>query len=136
MGNHIEAKKIFRLFGGDKYFEGEVSDIGFKLSRIISYRNSFLPIIKGSFEESASGLKINISMSMHPFVNAFMLIWFGGVGIGFFATIFSFLKSPTDFHSAFFVPAGMLLFGWGLVSIGFWSEARKAKEKLKTILND
>ena len=137
MMKYVEPKKMFRFFrGGSKYFEGDVSDSGFKLTRIISYRNSFLPIIKGSFEERASGLKVDVSMSMHPFVIAFMLFWFGGVGIGFITMLFSFIKSPTNFHPASLIPAGMLLFGWVLVSVGFWPEARKAKEKLNEILNN
>lgn len=137
MMKHAEPKKWLRLFSAEcKFFQGECSDSGFKLSRIISYRNSFLPIINGKFEEGVNGMKINISISLHPLVIAFMLLWFVGLGMTCLGLLFNFITSPTNSRPAFVVPVGFLLFGWGLMWIGFWPEVRKAKEKLNLIFKN
>jgi hypothetical protein len=47
-------------------FEGDLSPREFKISRIISYRNSCLPVIRGRFEPSATGTRVVIEMKMHP----------------------------------------------------------------------
>src|ERR1700733_10296347 len=55
------------LFTSDGFeFEGDVSPQGFNISRIISYRNSCIPVIQGRFEPSATGTRIVIEMNMHP----------------------------------------------------------------------
>src|ERR1700722_1703335 len=44
-----------RRFSSGFEFEGDVSPREFSISRIISYRNSCIPMIQGRFESSASG---------------------------------------------------------------------------------
>ena len=47
-------------------FEGDISPQQFKITRIISYRNSCLPVIRGRFEPTQAGTRIVIDMKMHP----------------------------------------------------------------------
>jgi hypothetical protein len=59
---------LVRAFSSRKgfKFEGSVSPQEFRISRIISYRNSCIPIISGRFEPSGAGTRIVIEMKMHP----------------------------------------------------------------------
>ena len=53
-----EPKQLIRIgsiFGRHKEYEGTINENSFEISRIISYRNSFLPRIKGEIEESKAG---------------------------------------------------------------------------------
>jgi len=128
----IEPKKLFRMSSSSNHkpFQGEITQDGFKITRIIHYRNSFLPIITGRFLPGNPGLKVEIRMGLHPFVIAFMSIWFGGVGL--FCTL-ELVFGEADL----WMPMGMVLFGIALVSGGFWFEAKKQKpmliEMFKTI---
>jgi WD40 repeat protein len=57
-------------------YEGKLSDNGFEIHRIIHYRNSFLPIIRGRFEPLPEGTKVRITMGLHPLVMGFLAFWF------------------------------------------------------------
>lgn len=59
---------------GDSEFIGKVGVSEFKIVRNIAYRNSFIPIIKGSIEGSGDGAKIHIYMRMNPVVSVFFAI--------------------------------------------------------------
>src|SRR6202012_905244 len=68
------------------YFSGYVVNGTFEFKRIINYRNSFLPRIKGSTESWISGGRVHVKMKMHIAVTIFMCIWlsfalFGGIEI-------------------------------------------------------
>ncbi len=126
----------FGLFslGQHKPYQGEVSPNRFKISRVIYYRNSFLPIIKGELKADLGGTRLDIKMSLHPFVIVFMAIWFGGVGLGAMATIFGALSTLiqegiTSLPSLFplGIPWGMFIFGYLLVMGFFKFEAAKSK---------
>ncbi|OPY65440.1 MAG: hypothetical protein A4E63_02972 [Syntrophorhabdus sp. PtaU1.Bin050] len=123
-----------KILTGHKIFEGKVSWEGFKITRIIHYRNSFLPIVQGRFRQEEPGISISVRMYLHPFVIAFMCLWFGGIGFG----ICMMGKGIASGHAAFtpflLIPFGMLFLGWMMVSGGFRSEAKKAKVSLNDIL--
>lgn len=78
----IEPERAFR-FGlfqrrETKPYQGKVVGNSFNISRIISYRNSFLPRISGSIETTFSGSLIRVKMRPHVAVIVFMCIW-GGI---------------------------------------------------------
>ncbi len=126
----VEPRKLFRLSSKHAIFQGELLCNGFKISRIIHYRNSFLPIINGTIRASHSGFIISINMRLHRFVMAFMCFWFGGVSIGMLTAIMGLLSGKTHSSLILLIPFGMLVFGWALVSGGFWFEAKKQKRLL------
>ncbi|MBK4732957.1 hypothetical protein JJD41_24270 [Oxynema sp. CENA135] len=143
----VEPPKTFRWRWGnpDKPYQGEIGDRSFKISRIIHYRNSFLPIIDGRIEPNENGSKISINMKLHPFVMIFMLVWLSMVGqvpaiflMGILFALFTDQKEPIplDLESYLFllIPLGMFVFGCGLPLIGFWPEARKSKTFLIDLL--
>lgn len=55
-----------------KFFLGKVKDGKFQISRIINYRNSFLPIFKGTVTDSENGTVIYVNIGLHPFVKSFV----------------------------------------------------------------
>src|SRR5712671_2639644 len=79
---NVEPKTLFRSSSNHTTFQGDLMRDAFKISRIIHYRNSFLPIIHGTCRPGHHGTTVAVKMRLHPFVMAFMCFWFGGVGIG------------------------------------------------------
>ena len=59
-------------------FLGKVHDRDFKIRRIIGYRNSFLPIIRGTVvQKPGGGSHVRLVMALHLAIAAFMIGWFG-----------------------------------------------------------
>jgi len=109
----------------------------FEVQRNISYRNSFLPLIKGTVEvpggvaalgQADTGSLVRLTMRMQLLVSLFMLVWLGGVGLGCLAVSFSW-PGPVGL-----IPFGMLAAGSLMVSLGFWIEANKAEAFFKALL--
>ena len=126
----VEPKRLFRFGGGAQPFEGVVGDGAFDVRRIIGYRNSFLPQIRGTISAAAEGSRISITMSLHPLVLGFMIVWLGGVGAGCFAMLMHVIQKGGTLLQVV-APAGMLAFGWLLSAGGFTFEARKAAALLE-----
>lgn len=131
----VEPRKAIRwnINNYGKPYEGEVGDHSFEINRIINYRNSFLPIIKGRIYPEGMGSKIDIKMAMHPFVIVFMSIWLGIVGnIWILAAIATIAEGK--FESSILAASGMLLVGLLLPLIGFKPEASSSKQFLIDLL--
>lgn len=119
------------IFGNSSHkpYEGSINGNSFSITRIIGYRNSFLPRINGVIEKDFNGSKINVKMRLHVFVIVFMCIWFGGVGVGCLAVLTPLFNSDT-FEPMKLIPFGMLLFGYALVTGGFKYESIKSRKYL------
>jgi hypothetical protein len=98
-------------------FIGTVQDDSFKIRRDIRYRNSFLPTIRGHITPIGVGARVGVTMYIHPFVAAFMIVWFSVV----------FRAISTRSTLSILIPGGMLLFFVVLTVVGFIPEAIKAK---------
>lgn len=133
----IEPRKLFRFSGVHSYFEGKISGCSFKISRIIHYRNSFLPVITGSINQHYAGSEINISFRLNIFTGIFMSIWFSGVFLAFLFTLpalaGSIQQGRPELH--LIIPSGMLAFGYALIYFGFWREQGMAKRKLDELFD-
>src|SRR5919109_98213 len=110
--NAIEPKRYFRLFGAStKPYQGKVEGSHFEMSRIIGYRNSFLPMIKGDVQSETSGCSVYLTMHPHIVVTVFMIFWLGAVGFFFFSFLFSHVSQLTQLHtidlSVAFIPGWM-----------------------------
>src|SRR5207247_8945197 len=82
LANSVEPRRWLRLGSGRCPFEGTVKGFEFDVQRIISYRNSFLPQIRGTITSEPYGSCITITMRLHIAVLIFMSVWFGGVLLG------------------------------------------------------
>ena len=131
----VEPPKWFRwrAASGKKFF-GEVSTDNFKIWRIISYRNSFLPIIEGRITPTISGSHIAVTLRLHGFVSLFMLFWLGGVSTGLVSFVTEVMRAKPGPLPLLLVPSGMFLFGVVMTSGCFWWEAKKTKPALIELL--
>jgi hypothetical protein len=111
-------------------FIGRVEGNRFRFRRAIRYRNAFLPYISGSLHPAPSGTVVRVTIAIHPFVAAFMAVWFGGVG---FAFVVSVMHMNGDISGPL-LASGMLAFGVGLTAICFYPEAHKARRILEDTL--
>src|SRR5579863_100017 len=107
-------------------FEGDLSPQEFNISRIISYRNSCIPIIRGRFEPSGAGTRIVIDMKMHPLGYVFLV---GSATLSF--SVLSMLAGsgqglPVTGIVAFAAPCFFFAVSW----VAFASEAGTARAAL------
>jgi len=117
----------------DKPYEGEIRDYTFKIRRIINYRNSFLPVIKGRIYAEGMGSKIEIEMKLEPLVFLFMLFWLGIVGNICIVSLTSMIYER-KFSLDLMVPFGMFTCALLMTFIGFKSETKIAKQFLIDLL--
>jgi hypothetical protein len=128
----VEAPRIRFGFSRNRaLYQGSVSEGGFKITRIINYRNSFLPIIRGSFTQQLDGTTIiHITMGLHPFVMAFLGFWYltwysGSIPIVFISGM------PSIIAVAFIgLPILILVAFW----YGFWFEADRSRREVTEII--
>lgn len=132
----IEPKRSFRKFwdSNHKPYEGKIDGSQFTTTRIIHYRNSFLPVIKGEVQSEISGSTINVTMYPHILVILFMSLWLGFVGFFFIVILSSFISSisqastvSADTPTVIFIPAAMFIFGYTLLLGSFKFESVKSK---------
>jgi hypothetical protein len=134
--DNVEAEKSFG-FGANSYtyskpYIGQIIGNNFDIKRATSYRNSFLPQIKGEIYSEFDGTRIRVNMKPPTFVLIFMTVWFGGVSIACLATISALFTQ--GFSPFFLVPFGMLLFGIALLLGAFKTESSTSKKDLMRIL--
>ncbi|OQW57453.1 MAG: hypothetical protein A4S17_04395 [Proteobacteria bacterium HN_bin10] len=124
---HTEAPRWLRFDWpsntNDKRFEGEVTANGFNLRRIMGYRNSFAPAVRGEIDSAGAMSRINITMQPSVFVLVFLAIWYLAV-FGMFTAAGGFLGVAFLFALAPYL----------MVMGGFWFEANKQEKTLREIL--
>jgi hypothetical protein len=128
----VEPRRWLRSGARGCPFEGTVSSAGFEIQRIISYRNSFLPQIRGTISAAPTGSSIAVTMQLHVAVVVFISVWLGAV---FLASLFSLtVLLSGDASLAALIPLAMLLFGTLVTSGAFAIEASKAEQLLRVLV--
>ncbi len=110
--------------GPEPAFQGSIGDRVFKVTRIIHYRNSFLPTIRGKVLPREAGARVHLLLTLHPAVAVFMALWLALFG---YALILALLARPAEAPFR----AILVLFGAALTGGGFYYEARKAERILR-----
>ena len=118
-------------------FMGHVDGQSFSLIRVLrDYRNSFVPKITGHILPNNTGSKLQITMSLLPFVKLFLRFWFGFLfvlGPVFIAVgIFS---SGLEYKIFIIIPIAMFAFGYALTQSAFRFEIPKTKDALLKIID-
>lgn len=127
-----EPEKYFRFFWDkSKSYEGVIENSHFKISRIIFYQNSFLPIIRGKVERKMNSTVIEVKMKMKFLVIALIiLVWL--IGFGIFIKLDSIIILKDELKTfSFLLPAIIFFFAYLLPMIAFKIESRIAKKFLK-----
>ncbi|MDA0269256.1 MAG: hypothetical protein O3A14_20445 [Cyanobacteria bacterium] len=133
--NHIEAPRIRWGFSRDDHapYAGAVNDAGFEMRRIIHYRNSFLPQIRGRFESGPLGTTAHITMGLHPLVLVFLLMWSTPwLGLGLPILVFGVLSGNAPMEMALMplVPIAFLAVVW----LAFRYESNRSRRDLTAII--
>ncbi len=131
----IEPKRTIRWgYSKHKPYEGVIEGLHFTVSRILGYRNSFLPIIQGEIKPELNGCSIHISMSLHSWVKVFMVVWLGFVFLACLLSLSLFFGFATQYGGQtpnppvlILIPFGMFVLGYGLMVGGFKYEVAKSK---------
>lgn len=130
LSDNIESTKIFRFSRAHAPYQGTFSEQGFKISRIIHYRNSCLPLIRGRLEPQPNGTAIHVQMSLHPIVMVFLgfwyWAWYGAVIPMTVAGVVPGLMAAAMIG----LPIGLLV----IFGIAFWTEAKRSRNDLIQIL--
>ncbi len=142
MESITEPRKTFRgLFVTQKTkpYQGNVTGNQFEISRIITYRNSFLPLIRGRISTNMGQTEVAIWMRPVLFALIFMGFWLGIVGIICLAMAIEAFRqweqllahgvSPVSL-----IPFGMFVFGYLLLLLAYKTESRKSKAFLMQLL--
>ncbi len=133
---NIEAPKGLRWSFSRSHapYTGTISNSGFEIRRLIQYRNSFLPNIRGRFESLSDGTRIRVTMGLHPLVMIFLLFWYSvwfSISIPYF--LFGALSGDIQIFTALqFVglPIVLLFVFW----CWFWYEANRSRQELTQII--
>jgi hypothetical protein len=140
--SNIEAKRTRFITSSNnntsKPYEGTFFNNTFKISRIINYKNSFLPEITGEISQAWGKTEISIKMKPVIYVLIFMAIWLGGVALACIGVLVVGIINFKDIiHNGFspmvLTPFGMSIFGYLLITFGFKYESKIAKEYLKNL---
>ena len=135
LNNVVEPRGVFWVFKKYSYskpYDGEIYENGFKIRRIIWYRNSFLPVIEGNIFENGEQRTIDIKMKCTNFVRVFMSIWFGGTILVLVHNIVT-AKSGIDILSSIIGALIFIFFGYLVMTGAFKFESLKSKKFLNDL---
>lgn len=114
-----------------KEFGGFLTKNKFEIKRLITYKNSFKPVLWGTFTNGIQGTRITVKTRIDKFAMVFMSIWLGGIGI--FSAIVIADAFTKSFDWYMLIPLFLFLFGYGTMMGGYLFEVAKAKNKLLRI---
>lgn len=141
IAEHTEMDMTFkkRFLGrikmrSDHAYEGIVTDKGFEISRVIFYRNSFLPVIIGEVCDQPFGSEIHLTLRMNSVVIIFAMIWMGFVTLACLGVLVAGIITG-KFDRILMIPFGMWLFGVVLFLGGFKFESIRSRNHLMELLN-
>ena len=111
----------------NKFFRGNISGDSFKIQRCVIGQMGFVPLAYGTITENKKGTKISITIKRMKGINIFFSCWFGGLTL---LMILIFIVNT----KYFFIPLGILIYGFLLNYIPYKTESKKAILKLQEII--
>ena len=132
------SNKTLSSRGVDRYFSVTLVEDEFRLMPLISGRNSWLPVLRGTITEEADGTcRVEIDARPGLFTRVFMAIWYGFLGVVSAIGAITLCLTPEENGAWVIFPAAcvILLIGFLISHFAFWIPARKAKQTLLDIWN-
>lgn len=126
----VEPRKLLRLGKGERPFQGEVNPERFQISRIITYRNAFLPQIIGQVVPTPQGSRLTAMLRLNLVTLAILSTWFiflAFIGVGVWL-----VRGPTD--PGAWGPLAIFAVGYFITLAAFWFEAKRARELLDGVV--
>lgn len=141
-GSMIPESEYSWSFFSNRYtkpYRGTINRLSFRMIRNISYRNSFLPVIKGKVTRTSGHTEVAIRMLPAGFVLFFMAIWLGLTGFVCLIILVSAITHweqvlQNGFSPPSLIPFGMFAFGSGLLYFAFKAESKVSKRFLADLL--
>jgi hypothetical protein len=127
---NVEPIQRLRLSRKHAPYQGTVTNLGFQISRIINYKNSFFLLVKGQFETQFNQTLIHVKISIHPFVISYLVFFFLFWYSAFVPIV---LADPLLEHIIplfIGIPIPSLFIIW----LAFWSEAKRNRKDLSAII--
>lgn len=118
----------------DKPFKGKLTTNGFEMMRVVSTRNSWLPLVNGKIESTINGSRIKIKMRMHSIPLVFTLFFLGVTFLIGFSGILASLRTDVYKWQDILIPFGFFLFAYIYSTATFHSEASFIKEFMNKLL--
>ncbi|MCP5093946.1 MAG: hypothetical protein GY943_00175 [Chloroflexi bacterium] len=131
LSGEIDTRRLLRLSREHPYFEGTIEHNAFKMSRIIHYRNTSLPVILGEIRDEIDRTTVTIRMRLNWIVIVFMIFWLVAVTAVTAGLMLGFI-TDVDFPPLF-PPITMLFLYVGTLIFFHW-EANKAQKYLRELL--
>jgi hypothetical protein len=132
IADQVEPRRWLRWGRGSGAFEGTVTEQGFDVQRIISYRKSFLPKIRGEIRAQPQGSSVSITMTLSGSTLLFIPLWLVLATTAAFESATSGPSAPQA-HGPVFVCAASFAFVWLMTCGVFAFEAKKAERLLTKI---
>ncbi len=130
----VGPRRFFGISKIEQPFEGEVGADDFRVFRTIRYRNSFLPLILGKFENAPSGSRASVTMRPIWLVLGVWILWMSFALVAAAATMALVFKGRSPGIGGIAIGLGLPVFGYLLASVSVAIEARKARRMLTEIL--
>ena len=126
------TEKTLAGYHSKSKFKGSFSGNSFKFQRIIKYRNSFLPVIRGQI--NSTGPTTEVSIRMVPGLNTtiYVLFWLVIAGQLIYPALFGEYIETSKLVFAVVI----ILFGYVFMTAGFGYEAYKAEQELMGIFGE
>ena len=117
----------------DRPFAGTIRADSFELRPVVGYRNSFVPLVEGSYRTGIPGTRIDVRMRLLRPVAAFMVAW---LSLAAFFVVIASIAAAHDPLRLGFVGLALAFFSVGYVcmSVLFWLEARRTRARLEDLL--
>lgn len=115
-------------------FKGYIYQSKFTIQRNLSYRNSFQAEISGEIFTEGNGCKIDVRLSLMPFVKGFLMLWCSLATV--FCIIFLFgaiRKQEPNLAFGSLIALGMLGFCYLITSLGFKSDCEECRKALNVV---
>jgi hypothetical protein len=129
----VEPRRPLSLRKPQRPFAGTVRQDSFELRPVLGYRNSFVPFVEGSYRTGLDGTRVDVRLRLLRPVAVFMAAWLA-LAAAFVAL--AAVAAARDPLRLGFVGLALAFFGVGYacMSVLFWLEARRTREKLEQLL--
>lgn len=128
---HVEPRRMWRVGfpnpANDKRFQGDVGADSFSITRVIGYRNSFLPTVVGKVRGAGSRSVISVEMQLHALALVLMIVI--GAMLLLVVGAVAYEADVAGLLSLVLIPA----LAYGIMIWAFWFEAEKQERALREI---
>jgi hypothetical protein len=115
-------------------FTGTVGANSFDLRRVLGYRNSFVPTVRGSYASGIAGTRVEVRLRMFPAVAVFMTVWLSLAAASFVGMVVIASRNPPRSWLPL-VGIAFFAFGYLLMTLSFSFEARRIRADLALLLS-